>query len=206
MIPDNELSTEPIPSRFLSPDNLYYGPYQDAELGGVALGDASQGMSVQVWNGEYDPDTKTATLTPTLVPIPTTIFTRTDTVTCFSFCFDQNMLWQAVVCTTDGDAFLYWYDSLIAARTITQFSGVRNARLSLDDKRPVSLATGQSDVVFTYITTDNDLYIRNQRERYTTPYLLAEDIRPNYIISRFGMSELRRLQWELSLDRFRIGG
>ena len=198
MIPENTLSTTPQTAQFLSPDNLDRGPLRDAELGGVALEDTSQGLSYQKWLGKWSLQDKNASLTADNTPTPIIIFSREEVIKEFSFCFDQLMRWQAVVVTEDNKAYLYWYDSLMEERVITEFDGIISARLALDDKRALSLLTGQADVLFTYLRTDRTLCIRNQRDRFLVEYELEEDIKEKYRISRFGMNRKFRMQWELS--------
>jgi hypothetical protein len=71
--------------------------------------------------------------------------------------------------------------------------------LAHDDKRGVSSSI--SDVIFTYIKTDNRLYFRAQRDRFLVEYPLTDELAPNLRITNFGMGRNNRLQWRIAVRR-----
>lgn len=188
MIPESRLSTTNLPSTFLAPDSLVMNANIDREQGGVDLDDGSQGLQVQNWIGFVDGDNlkvgPTAETAPTILVRPG--------VTTFSFTFDQNMR-ATLAYTQAGVAKLYWFDTNINAMTESSFAGASYPRLALDDKR--ALQSLVRDIIFAYIRNDN-LYYRQQRDRYTIEYLLKIGVRGR--LRNIGLTQNNRLQFMFS--------
>lgn len=187
MLPDASLSLTPIPGPFLPPDNIDPPDLEDWELGGVAIGDASEGLQYQVWHGYMDGDWITLEADE-VAPTP---ILEVPGCSSFSFTFDQNMN-VAVVYTVGADAYLYWYDTASSGYEVTQLTDAITPRVSLDDKRQTQ--TGTSDVILAYIRSNN-LYFRAQRDRYEIEYLLASSV--DAVIVQMGMSAQNRLQFKM---------
>jgi hypothetical protein len=201
MLPGAVLSTSLQKSPFLFPDNVARRTeLEDYEMGGIDIQDPSQGLMYQPWFGEIDATTKIATLVPlNSGETPTVIFTETATPVEFSFSFDLNMRYTSVVRFADNTAKLRWYDTALPGYATTTYTGIQSCMLAMDDKRPVN--SGQADVIFTYLKTDNRLYFRAQRDRYLVEYPLTTPLAPDLRITNFGMGKNLRLQWRLAVRR-----
>ncbi len=200
MLPDNVLSSKVLQAKYIYPDGILFNrPYQDYELGGIALQDTSRGLMYQTWLGEWDKNTGQFFLYPNLVSAPINVFNQADVFE-LSFAFDQNMRWVAGTLATDGVFRLRWYDSAVGGYVISTYPGITAFKLSMDDKRDFVVQSGKSDVLLTYIQ-DNKLYVRVQRERFLIPHLLQADLPNNLIITNFGMHERLRMQWRLRYRR-----
>jgi hypothetical protein len=194
MIPDDELSTTPVPGDIIGGRALEGSAFLDHEDGGVGLGDAGEGLTYQIWKGTNDgSDIK---LIDELLN-ETVIYSGSD-ISEFSFSFDQNM--QYVVTFIENDVpKLKWYDSTIEDYAVTEFAGIESPKVFLDEKRLFNLEN--SDVIFTYLKVSlgvPSLYFRQQRDRYGVEYFLKEITGyTNLKINKFGMSDNLRLQWEM---------
>lgn len=158
MIPAGGLSSTPVPAAFAEQVNSTLQPLIDYEMGGVALNNPSQGLWVQLWR------VRVAGSVVYLGPDGGTeqqMFVRPG-ITEVALAFDQNMQ-PAIAFVQAGTAWLWWYDSAVPGMVFTQFPGIINPRLTLDDKRPGQI--GNSDVILAYLR-DGSLYIRQQRDRY----------------------------------------
>lgn len=186
-------SSSPIVGFLYAPDNIPKRPTIDYELGGVALQDPSQGLSMQTWRCWFDRQASAVMVESPNTP-PTKIFDQED-ITWLSFCFDQNMRWCAVYTIQDGSSYLRWYDSSLPGYAVTQMpNGVITPFLTLDDKRPSQ--NGFSDIILAYIENQSAC-IRVQRERFQVPHVWQEDIPKDWVIRNFGMSNKLRLQMEI---------
>jgi len=196
MIPDNSLSSKPIIADILGGRATPVSAMQDYENGGIALNDASEGLLYQIWTGSLEGEN-------IYIEAPNTAKTLVYSganITEFSFTFDQNM--RIVITFIQSNiAKLYWYDSTIEDYATTAFeSGARCPKVFLDDKR--ASQTGNSDVLLFYML-DNELYYRQQRDRFEIRYMLADIINdyPNEKGSskliNVGMGKNWRLQFTL---------
>jgi hypothetical protein len=188
MLPDNTLSTTPVPQPFLPPRD--YPPQQlvDYEMGGVGLQNPSQGLQVKIWRCRYlngqdfvlDADN-----------VADTVVLSKSEVSEFSFTFDQNMN----VCIAYVDAAganLYWYDATISSFVTLSLPGAVTPKVALDDKRSATLDS--SDIILAYIKSGN-LYYRQQRDRFTVERLLAAGAGPG--LRRIGMGLNWRFLFEI---------
>lgn len=167
MMPPGGLSTTAQPAQFLERVNSSRVPLVDYEMGGAALNDSSAGLWVKLWRVRVDGD---VVLLGPDGETEQSAFTRPG-ISEVALAFDQNM--QPVVAfVQDGQAWLWWYDSAVPGMVFTQIAGAVNPRLTLDDKRPVQVAS--SDVILAYLR-GGSLYYRQQRDRYLTEYLLSAD-------------------------------
>jgi hypothetical protein len=192
-IPNEELSIINLPADYVGGRALYLDITEDFESGGIALNDPSQGYMVQVWRTTIV-DGNTIVTEAQDTGVVTTVYTGVDKITEVSLSFDQNM--RQVIAFVEGDiAKLDWYDTQIEARVLSEFPGISNPRVSLDDKR--LRRTPTSDVIFSYLRNTN-LYFRMQRDRYGVEYLLKEGAQTdnNLILRRTGLNTVNRFQWE----------
>lgn len=187
MIPNQILSTIPIPRPYLEKVNDFNLPLIDYEMGGVALNDASQGLQVKLWTLYMVGDDVTISA-PDVAP--TVVFTAQN-ITEISLAFDQSM--QPVIAYVQAEeARLYWFDTTIPGYTNTILTGAVSPRVSLDDKRPLFVPL--SDVIVGYVK-DNNLYFRAQRDRYLIEYLLKSNV--NATLVTVGMTTNLRFKFKL---------
>lgn len=189
MIPEQTLSSTTVLGTYIHGDTEDYSPTTDHEPGGTALNDASDGLFVQLWTATTDGTD--VTLSAPSVPAAV-LFSRPGTITELSLAFDQNMR-PVVAFVEDGQAYLYWYDTLAAAQVFTTLAAdVDNPRVTLDDKR--ERQTGTSDVILAYKRA-TALYFRAQRDRFLVEYHLASGV--NRGLRTIRMNNKLRLQFEL---------
>jgi hypothetical protein len=201
VIPTNALSTSVVFGRFLSPDNLPVDDTVDYELGGVGLSDASQGLMYQTWTA-YISGTIGDPGTAVYIKAPNTadqLLFSLDGLTAISLAFDQNMH-PFIAYTASGVSGFWWYDATIPGQIFTDLPvGSSVSKCSLDDKREVATLTGTSDILIVYIRTDN-LYYRQERDRYLTERILLADVSTHLIaprVGKVGMTEVGRVQFYL---------
>jgi hypothetical protein len=193
VIPSNRLSTEPHPADFYDADAIEpANRTTDYELGGIGLNDPSAGLQYQIWVATYDPDTGDVSLeAPNTVQ--TVIFNALE-VTELSLAFDQNMR-PFFAFVQNGQAKFRWYDTVLGANRITDLDPSDiSPRCCLDDKRELQVTQGNVDIILAYVR-NNNLYYRQQRDRYEVEYLLKEEV--NGVLLRVGMNKEYRLQFYL---------
>lgn len=193
MIPDNEASSTPVISGFSFPvkSSLQEDKFQDWELGGIALNDASEGLLHQLWHFtlEIDPDTGEGSVYVEAPEVAKTLLFFGMDISEIAGCFDQNMN-PFVAYTQGGLPKIYWYDSTVPGQIHTTLaSGAIDLRCSLDEKRFYGVA--ESDIILSYIR-DGELIITYQRDRYEVEYVLAENV--ERLIS-MAMNKGSRMQW-----------
>lgn len=186
MMPDNTLSSQSVPSPIIGARSLGIGLKTDYEDGPIGIADSSQGLYVQVWGGQaFDLGVFIESNATGRVDILSAL-----NITTMSFTFDHNSR-PVVVYTQYGNTHLRWYDTTIADFTTTTIgTGITSPKVFLDDKRPV-FATS-SDIILGYIKNDN-LYFRQQRDRYEIEYLLATHVIGR--LQKIGMGHNLRLQF-----------
>ena len=190
MLPEGRLSTINIPSiSILGGRSLESAPKIDHEDGPVNISDPSEGLFYQIWTGQvYDGG----------IFLFSDLIERQDileqlNITEMSFTFDQNGR-PTIVYVQYGIAKIWWYDSTIAGHTITTIgSGVISPKVILDDKRQTQ--TNSSDIILAYIKNEN-LYYRQQRDRYGIEYLLVTKVIGR--LQKLGMGNNLRLQFVVS--------
>lgn len=193
-MPGNVLSDAPAAADFLPPDDRVRGSLLvDYEMGGAAIGDPSQGLRVQAWEGRVDagaiqvrPDGSGSWSTVT-----------NDTgITEIAIAFDQNMR-PTVAYVAGGVAKMHWYDPVAAAYVTVSYGAVTSPVVTLDDKRPLQI--GLNDVLLFYLSGGRVKH-RRQRDRFTIEYDLADVPAGSTRITRWGMNEVNRVQLEFGGD------
>ncbi|USD19956.1 hypothetical protein MJO52_12795 [Microbulbifer variabilis] len=190
MLPDNQLSSQAVPTAFIGGAALPVRHIIDYERGGIAIQDTSRGLDYQTWRVRILNDGKAIVLDAQQVAASTVI--SGTNITEVSLAFDQNMR-PVIAYVESGTAKLYWYDSSQAQQVTTSWPGIITPRVSLDEKRP--LQQQASDVIFAYLKNGN-LYHRRQRDRYGSEYLLASNVNSPGLV-KIGMSRNFRLQFLL---------
>lgn len=194
-LPENRASNEPIISELLVPDNKLYNPYVVFERGGVDIQDPSEGLSSYEWRARLVNNTIKLEQDPLryydyLTGLP-------DNILSIDFTFDQNMN-PVVTWELEDVSFLYWFDPVLSSYVTSEFTGIRCPRLSLDDKRIEYVET--SDVIFAYITEDNRLAYRQQRDRFQIEIGLSAGIPEHLTLEKVGMQNNHRLLFKIEKE------
>lgn len=165
-LPGDVLSTTHVSDGFSYAQALPITPNRCYEDGGIALNDPSQGLFYQIWKAEIikNKDTQQTEIWVEASEVTPFLWRAADGITFVSITFDQNMRLH-VVWTEQDVTYLYWYDSLIANHTTTNYGSYITPYITLDDKR--ELESDVNDILFFYLKTDGKLYYRQQRDRFT---------------------------------------
>lgn len=194
-LPENALSSIAISAALLPPDNSGGSLVADYERGGLAISDPSLGLNYQDWRC-YISGGSNVMIEPLSVGTPTAFFNQAG-IEELSFTFDQNMRPAVAYVLAGGTCYLRWFDPVPNQYVTEAFpGGLRSPKLSLDDKRDITLALN-SDMLFFYISGSNLCY-RQQRDRFTVERVLRENIPSNIRIKNVGMNRGLRVQIEVS--------
>ena len=155
-------------------------------LGGVAIGDGSQGREVQTWSVDY-----VAGQIRLLDSSSTVRFTLT-VVSVLTVCiaFDTNMS-PCIGYTKSDGSYVYFYNSLSAAYETLFVSGAGSCRVCVD--KSARFFEAASDVIFAYTLT-GQLYYRQQRDRFAVQYLIGP---ASGTLVRVGPNLDNRLQFQI---------
>lgn len=191
-LPDNRLSSEPVPGYFLGARAQVFPDYIDYMDGGVAIQDPSLGLDYQTWTAEIVSDVLEDNIMLSALTFPATSVYTGDDITEVSLAFDQNMN-VCVAFVEAGVAKLLWYDTTVSELVVTEIgSEVTHPRVALDDNREFNRAN--SDIILAYIK-DGALYYRQQRDRYAIERQLSSG--PWIALKRIGMGSGYRFQFQV---------
>lgn len=189
-MPANTLSPLPAASAFLEPDDRVRASLLvDYEMGGVDIGDPSQGLQVKAWEARVDGNN--IQTRPESGGSWTTI-TSDSSITEIALAFDQNMR-PTVAYVASGVAKMYWYDAVSAAYVTTTYAGASSPVVTMDDKRDMQV--GLNDVLLFYLQGGRVKH-RRQRDRYTIEYDLEDVPTGMTRITRWGFTVGNRIQLE----------
>lgn len=179
-------------SDFLFPRSKEYRPNESYEKGGVALFDPTQGLMGYVWYAwvELNKDTGDSTIfikRNDLSDDKKVAFLTDKKISEIDLTFDQNMN-PCLAYVADNVPKLYFYDTKIQDYNTLVFNGIKQPRISLDDKRDFNIA--QSNIIFAYMR-DKSLYMRLQKDRFTIEYPL-KTFECRRILWRIGMGNASR--------------
>lgn len=193
-LPAGGLVVTTVPSGLVAPDSLVRSPLTlDYELGGVAVGDTSQGLSSTTWRARVVGSEARLSAAPYTTE---TVLITVAGITEVSLAFNQSMA-PHLAYVSAGVAKLWWFDTAVSAMaTMVMASDVRSPFLTLDDKR--SIAGASNDILMFYLK-GNSLYYRQQRDRFQTEYLLKAFTITVAGINKVGMSTGIRLHVEIGL-------
>lgn len=203
MLPGAALSSPALPGIFIAPRSTPRssrdGQTTPVSLGGLAVGDASQGLQYQNWTGSVD-GSSDIILTPAAGP-PANVTTIAN-LAWFDFTFDQSMRPVISYALQDGTAHFYWFDTTIAAFTTTALPNGTDPWpfVQMDDTRAIEV--NSDDVIVAY-TRSSNLYFRAQRDRYGTEYSLGGI--GGQLLVGMGMSNVNRFQFmfaDIQPDQF----
>ena len=191
-LPDNRLSSEPVPGYFLGARAQVFPDYIDYMDGGVAIQDPSLGLDYQTWTAEIVSDVIEDNIMLSAPTFPATSVYTGDDITEVSLAFDQNM--QVCIAFVEaGVAKLLWYDTTVSELVVTVIPGnVSHPRVALDDNREFNRAN--IDIILAYIR-DGALYYRQQRDRYQIERQLSSG--PWIALVRIGMGSTLRFQFQV---------
>ena len=206
MLPNgNVFSTPSIPAAFLPPRDVpNTSLLVDSEEGGIGLNNPSEGMQYQAWSCNVDSSGNIYLSAPNTPP---TIVLTVPGISQVSFTFDQNMN-PFIAYTQNGVAKFYWYDVAIPGFTTTTLeAGAATPRASLDDKRAFQINAGVTDILLFYVV-GNNLYMRQQRDRYGIVYLMASNLQLQYLgntVFQVGMNVGMRFQVQMHGAFYAVG-
>jgi hypothetical protein len=163
MLPDNQISSEPIAASFYTP--IRQSVFFDYELGGSDFQDNSTGLDSHLWKCRYTRDGQIRVYNNIVSHDVLTLLNVTE----IAFAFDINM--QPVIAyNQNAVTHLYFFDSIAAQFTTIVLGKLEHPRLSLDTR--VISQTDIADVILAY-TRNGILCIRYQRERYGAEHQLG---------------------------------
>lgn len=192
-MPLNIFSLISVVTDYLPPDDrLRTDLLVDHELGGVAIGDPSQGLRVRVWEARVSGNMIQTRPEDTGPGGAWTDITSDAGITEIALAFDQNMR-PTVAYVAGGVGKLYWYNADISAYTTSSLAGALSPVVTMDDKRPS--AVGLNDILLFYLYNGRIMH-RRQRDRYTIEYNLGAVPAGVDRITRWGMTEGNRIQIE----------
>lgn len=189
MLPDHVLSSTPFPAQFRYPRNITRRALLCYEYGGVALDDASLGLRHQVWKAEY----LDGSIVVSADSVAPTVVLTVGNVGEFDFTFDQNMRVAIAYELLTGGSRFYWYDTTINDYVTLDLGSAISPRCAMDDSRDAQ--TPVSDIILAYVRSNN-LYFREQRDRYTVERLLRSSVGGGGIV-QIGMNRLWRFQFQM---------
>lgn len=203
MMPNNALSSTPVPGNFLPPRTQprvsAAAGTADQAYGGVAIGDASQGIRYQVWTAYADPSGNLWLEAPNTAAYE---FLPGVGAAWVALAFDQSARIFLAWSTSTGAASYYWYDSTITAYRVSTLVGyIPRIFASLDDARPAQ--STQSDILLVY-ELSGQLYMRQQRDRFGVAYDLgtAPSGAP---LAQIGPSTVNRFQFAFKSTQGNVG-
>lgn len=189
-MPNNSLSSIAKFAPFLPPRtgtrfSSTAGKY-DIHYGGIAIGDASQGLSYQTWTCFSD-GINIWLEAPNTLPF---IQLANVNASWVALAFDQNARPFIAYSTSAGNASYYWYDTTIPGYRTSSLTGiVPRVFAALDDIRPA--LSSSSDILLAYVRS-GQLYMRVQRDRFGIEYNLGAA--PATLV-QIGMNKLFRFQF-----------
>lgn len=191
-LPDNRLSSEPLPGYFLGARAQVFPDYIDYMDGGVGIQDPSLGLNYQTWTAEIVEDIVEDRIVLSAPTYPATTVYTGDDITEVSLAFDQNMN-PVIAFVEAGVSKLYWYDTLAGEQVVTEIPGnVTHPRVALDDTRQFNIVN--SDIILAYIK-DGALCYRQQRDRFEVERQLSSG--PWIALVRIGMGSTLRFQFQV---------
>lgn len=189
MMPGHVVTPEPLRGNWLYPPRNSNTPLIDKEVGGVGYQDPSQGLAVKTWTLEYRDGAMHLSADGTADIV---LFSRPGVVE-VALAFDINM--RAVVGFTDAGGTTFWYyNTLTNQMDFFPYlpAGSTSLRATLDSRDPLTSST--ADVLLSYVR-NNNLYSREQRDRYEVEYLLATNAGTKVL--NMGLSTVNRMQFRL---------
>lgn len=207
MIPDNRVSTEPVPGKLIYDLGVETSPVLDYKPGGISLQDPTKGLDYQIWRGRLlDPGSNRSRVVIDGRYSPEYELFQYPYMFEFNFSFDFSMRPMAVFLAHETrdvngqevpvqNCYLYWFDNTLGDFDLIFLGDViRTPKLIIDDPRmEASSFYANSDVCLFYWRSGN-LCVRYLRDRFTVETILKRNVP---YIKQVGMNEHYRLQWDL---------
>lgn len=191
MMPDNVLSTVPVPSAFLPPRNQPWQALIDYDNGPIGISDPSRGLFARQWRGRYV-DGFVVYDAPGVAPFQVA---AVEDLAELSITFDQNGRPCFAYKAKSGACKMYWFNTLDNAYEFFDLGSTTiTPRVVLDDKRPNTYAQANSDILLAYVR-GSTLYFRQQRDRFTIERTLSSTWSTKGL-ARIGMGLNFRMQYE----------
>lgn len=196
--PEDRLSTTVVDADWIDPANRgTFGP-EAWEGGPIALNDPTSGLNYQAWHLGWDSGTGDFTVTPETTGSPVVVLNAANVTQC-SLAFDQNGHVNISYTVSNGNTYLYWYDTDVTNWVTTLLAaGTVSPVITLDDKRLTQTAV--SDILLYYTVQQPDLtynlYERRQRDRFLSEIFYKADVPP--YIKKLGMHAGLRVKLGLS--------
>lgn len=189
MLPDNALSVTPVPAALSYKIRRRSIPLIDYEQGGVAIGDGTQGLDVQLWVAEYVGGQ--IVVYPDADHTQRTVVLTLPSVQRVGLAFNTGM--HPTIAYEDlSGAHLYYYDAAVLSYVTADFPGIQYTCCTSDEKRP--LLFSNSDVLYVYMKGTNLCY-RQQRDKYGIEYTLQTGLSAELIA--VCMNQKKRVQFRL---------
>lgn len=187
MIPENRLSSYPVPAALVGSDKFPITDTLEYEEGPFGLQDTSRGLQYQIWRIRLIGESiyVTSPTTP-----ETEVFSKRG-ITQVSLSFDQNARYVIAYIINSSQLWLYWYSPILQSFTHTQIDdGVRDVRITMPDKRDFQIS---ESVIGMFYTKGDRLLVRWQTDRYGAVQELQRGIAGR--LMRVGMNAHYRLQF-----------
>ena len=189
MLPENTISTSPVPTSFLVPSKTEGDVLIDYEWGGVDIRDTSEGLNKYIWECFYkdnwvvlkNPDKEVNWL-------------NMEGVTQLGLAFNFNMQ-PYVTYVKDSKVYLNWFDTSVQQYVTTDFGNTfKSPQISLDDRR--NETSNSSDIIFAYVK-GRSIYYRQQRDRFGVEYFVGEIQQDGVTLVQIGMGRNYRFQFKI---------
>lgn len=174
-------------------------PLMDISEGGIALSDGTHGLQVQFWTFTIEGEGLETGIYLEAPNYPKTLQLAISNLTWVRGTFDQNMH-PAVAFVAGGFNYLWWWDPVVHAQTITELAPtILSPTVLMDDTRARETQLGNNDIILAYLI-GSEVFYRLQRDRYGVQYPWYSGIFPDYIekpyINRMGIN----LEWRFQLE------
>lgn len=191
-LPENKLSSSPVPSYFIGARAQVFPDYVDYMDGGAGIQDPSLGLDYQMWTAEIVRDELADSIVLSAPTYPREVVYSGADITEVSLAFNQAMQ-LCIAFVEQGVSKLLWYDSSILDMTVTVIGAdAVTPKVALDDSREFNRAN--SDVILAYIK-NGALYYRQQRDRFGVERQLSSG--PWVALKRIGMGANLRFQFQV---------
>lgn len=174
------------PSEFILPPRGLSSPLVDSALG-TARSDGVGPRNVE-WRGTWESGSAILTSPSEVVSVPAPEAVR------IAFDFDLAMS-PVLAYEVGGVTHLRWFSGTVGDFVVTEFPGMRDCCVMLDDSRPISATL--SDVVLSGVE-GGDLVTYVQRERYAVRHVLASGLTSAHRVLGAGFTRGNRLQWQIT--------
>ena len=188
MLPENTISTSPVPTSFLVPSKTEDDVLIDYEWGGVDIQDTSEGLNKYIWECFYKDNWIV------LKNLSKEInWLNVEGVTQLGLAFNFNMQ-PCITYVKSERVYLNWFDTSVQQYITADFGILKSPQISLDDRR--NETSNSSDVIFSYVK-DRSVYYRQQRDRFNIEYYVGDITQDGVTLVQIGMGKNYRFQFKI---------